>query len=452
MTSTLDAAQKQLHAVFELTPDEVTLLHGLTEFAERRLPAMLEQLHGAFAAWPEIQAALQDPSVHRPRVSHWARVASGKINEGYRESAGAVASAMYARGAPAYALTLCHATVVNAISRELGLLGGEHRGVFSLFNRKENARKARLRSALVNVTWLDLEVLLETYAVAERESKRRSMEVLLRAFETKVGVSVGRLAAGSEALRTSAQTMASNANQANQQATTVAAAAEEASAGVQTAAAAAEELSASIGEIGRQVAEAARVAEAAVSDTKRTDTIVRALANGAEKIGHVVGLIANIAGQTNLLALNATIEAARAGDAGKGFAVVASEVKSLATQTAKATEEITAQISQIQTATKDAVDAIRDITVTVDKVSTIASAIAAAVEEQSSATAEIARNVQQTAHAAQDVTVNISGVSRASTETGEVAAQVLGAASGQVNQMDELAGDVKDFAASVRAA
>ncbi len=122
--------------------------------------------------------------------------------------------------------------------------------------------------------------------------------------------------------------------------------------------------------------EAAQVAETAVNDTRRTDVIVRALADGAEKIGHVVGLIANIAGQTNLLALNATIEAARAGDAGKGFAVVASEVKSLATQTGKATEEITGQIGQIQAATKEAVDAIRGITMTVDKVSTIASAIA----------------------------------------------------------------------------
>jgi methyl-accepting chemotaxis protein len=179
---------------------------------------------------------------------------------------------------------------------------------------------------------------------------------------------------------------------------------------------------------------------------------VRALAEGADKIGHVMGLISNIAGQTNLLALNATIEAARAGDAGKGFAVVASEVKSLATQTARATDEIGAQISQIQAATKEAVEAIRGITTTIEEVSTIATNIAAAVEEQGAATAEIARNVHQTAKAAQDVTVNITGVSRASTETGEAAGQVLSAAGDLSQQAEHLSAEVFSFLANVRAA
>jgi methyl-accepting chemotaxis protein len=190
---------------------------------------------------------------------------------------------------------------------------------------------------------------------------------------------------------------------------------------MQTVAAAAEQLSASIAEISRQVAQSAKISGKAVDDAQRTDTIVRALAEGAQKIGDVVGLITSIAGQTNLLALNATIEAARAGDAGKGFAVVASEVKNLASQTAKATEEIGTQISQIQAATKDAVDAIGSITRTIEGISAIATTIASAVEEQGSATSEIARSVHQTAHAAQDVTVNITGVNRAAGETGEAA-------------------------------
>jgi methyl-accepting chemotaxis protein len=165
-----------------------------------------------------------------------------------------------------------------------------------------------------------------------------------------------------------------------------------------------------------------------------------------------MGLIANIAGQTNLLALNATIEAARAGDAGKGFAVVASEVKSLATQTARATEEITGQISQIQTATRDAVEAIHGIAVTIEELSAIATAIAAAVEEQGAASAEIARNVQQTAQATQDVTVNISGVSRTSGQTGDAAGQVLGSAVGLSRQAETLSAEVHSFLAGVRAA
>jgi methyl-accepting chemotaxis protein len=148
----------------------------------------------------------------------------------------------------------------------------------------------------------------------------------------------------------------------------------------------------------------------AVKDAQRTNTIVSALSEGADKIGNVVGLITDIAGQTNLLALNATIEAARAGDAGKGFAVVASEVKSLASQTGRATEEIGAQIAQIQAATREAVAAIRGIATSIEEVSSIATSIASAVEEQGAATADIARTVHQTATAAQDVTVNIGGV------------------------------------------
>jgi methyl-accepting chemotaxis protein len=175
------------------------------------------------------------------------------------------------------------------------------------------------------------------------------------------------------------------------------------------------------------------------------------LAEGAQKIGAVVGLITDIAGQTNLLALNATIEAARAGDAGKGFAVVASEVKNLALQTAKATGEIGAQIGHIQAATRETVDAIRGITVSIQEVSQIATAIAAAVEEQGAATAEIARNVQQTAEAAQDVASNIVGVSRAVNETGASAEQVLGAAADLSTQSERLTGEVSAFVASVMA-
>jgi methyl-accepting chemotaxis protein len=289
-------------------------------------------------------------------------------------------------------------------------------------------------------------------AQANRERRATLLESLLRGFEAKVSGLVSLLAAGATELEATARSMASTAQRTNQQASAVTSAAEEASTGVQTVASAADELTASIHEISRQVAQSAQITSKAVADAHRTDGIVRALSEGAEKIGQVVGLISDIAGQTNLLALNATIEAARAGDAGKGFAVVASEVKNLATQTAKATGEIGTQISQIQTATKEAVEAIRDIAATITEVSTIAASIASAVEEQGAATAEIARNVQETAHATQAVTTNISGVSQSANETGAGASQVLSAAGDLSKQSEQLSGEVNTFIASVRAA
>jgi methyl-accepting chemotaxis protein len=285
-----------------------------------------------------------------------------------------------------------------------------------------------------------------------KETSATHLSGLVHGFEVRVTAMVSQVAARATELEATARSMTGTADRANQQADTVASAADEAATGVQTVASAAEELSASIQEISRQVAQSSRITDKAVTDAQRTDSMVLALAEGADKIGQVVGLITNIASQTNLLALNATIEAARAGDAGKGFAVVATEVKGLANQTARATEEIGTQIGQIQAATREAVIAIRDITSTILEVSTIATSIASAVEEQGSATAEIARNVQLTARAAQDVTNNIGDVRKASKETGIAAGQVLIAAGELSRQAEGLTSEVDGFVASVRAA
>jgi methyl-accepting chemotaxis protein len=287
---------------------------------------------------------------------------------------------------------------------------------------------------------------------ATKEQRATRLDTLTRAFEAKAGELVGHVSSAATELQATAQSMTGTAGEATQQASNVAAAAEEASVNVRTVAAAADELASSIAEISRQVAQSARVAGKAREDARHTDDVVQALVGGAQKIGEVVGLINNIAGQTNLLALNATIEAARAGDAGKGFAVVASEVKSLATQTAKATEDIARQIAQIQTATKDAVESIRQIGTTIAEISEIAGAIAAAVEEQGAATQEIARNVQQAAAGTQEVSSNIVGVSRGASDTGAAASQVLGAAGELSRQAEQLRSEVGLYIAGVKAA
>jgi methyl-accepting chemotaxis protein len=285
-----------------------------------------------------------------------------------------------------------------------------------------------------------------------RAERGQRLETLVQGFETRAEHLVGVLAVSAAQLEGTAQSMSSTAGRTNQQAATVASAAEQATVGVHTVATAAEELSSSITEIGRQVAHSTAITGRAVEDARRTDGIVRALADSAQKIGDVVGLISSIASQTNLLALNATIEAARAGEAGRGFAVVATEVKALAQQTASATEDIGTQVKQIQLATHEAVEAIRAIGSTIDEVNGITAAIGAAVEEQGAATSEIARNVQQTATSTEQVTRNIAGVSEAAKETGSAASNVLGAA-GQVSQQSaSLTKEVSQFIAGVRAA
>ena len=288
---------------------------------------------------------------------------------------------------------------------------------------------------------------------ADAEAERKAgMVRLADTFEASIKGVVNSVASQSTEMQSAAQSMTHTAETATQQATAVAASVEEASANVQTVATAAEELSASVLEIGRQVEQSSKIANQAVSEADRTNTTVEGLNHAAQRIGEVVQLIETIAGQTNLLALNATIEAARAGDAGKGFAVVASEVKSLANQTAKATEEIRAQIGEIQGATGQTVEAIHNIGATIRQMSEIATTIASAVEEQGAATREIASNVHQAAQGTGEIATNIEGVTRAASDTGAAASQVLSAAGELSRQSETLRRDVDNFLATVRAA
>ena len=260
--------------------------------------------------------------------------------------------------------------------------------------------------------------------VAEAD-KRIAMEQLARRLQSSVMGVVDTVSSSSAALQGTARSLLESATQAKTLSTAVSAAAEQATANVQSVASAAEQLSASISEIGRQVAQAADISAQASEETARTNSKVQALAVAADRIGAVVSLISDIAGQTNLLALNATIEAARAGDTGKGFAVVANEVKGLATQTARATEEIRGQISAIQEETRHAVEAIRHIGDVIDNVREISASIASSVDQQGAATQEISQNVQEAAEGTQTVSANIGGVTAAVATTGSAAELVL---------------------------
>jgi methyl-accepting chemotaxis protein len=286
-------------------------------------------------------------------------------------------------------------------------------------------------------------------AAAERRS---AMDGLAGDFERSVNGIVRSVSTAAASMQTTAQSMTSTASDASARAANVSAASQSASGNVGTVAAAAEELSSSVAEISRQVSRSSEIASQAVSDAERTNATVQVLSTGAEKIGEVVKLIHSIAAQTNLLALNATIEAARAGDSGRGFAVVASEVKALANQTAKATEEISAQVEAMQQSTNDAVTAINGISHTIAQMSEITTSIATSIEQQGDATREIARNIQSAAAGSSEISVHIGGVTTAAAATGTAASEVLENARELDNQSGMLRSAVDGFLAKVRAA
>ena len=291
----------------------------------------------------------------------------------------------------------------------------------------------------------------DTRAGAANE-RRAVMENIANDFERSVNGIVRSVSMAAAGMQSTAESMTATASDASARAATVGAASESASNNVETVAAAAEELSSSVAEISRQVARSSEIATKAVGDAELTNATVKALSTGAEKIGEVVKLIHSIAAQTNLLALNATIEAARAGESGRGFAVVASEVKALANQTAKATEEISAQVAAMQSSTGDAVTAINGITETIAQMSEITVSISTAMEQQGDATREIARNIQSVAAGSTEISTHIGGVTTAATATGKAASEVLANARELDQQSGMLRSAVGGFLAKIRAA
>ena len=405
-------------------------------------------------------AKLRGGLIELSRMAHeQAEAASGNVEEVADRAVlllwGAIGAAVLL-GALTASVTLV--TIARSLSRVIAPMGALSRGELEA-EVPFRGRKTEL-GQIADAVQLFKEALIEkrrldeegAAAAAAKLERGRSLERLMNSFEGKIGALTGSLASAATEMQATAAVMTGAAEEATERTIAASAATEEASANVQTVAGAAEQLSASIREIADQVSQSSSIASRAVSEAEQTDATVQSLAQGAARIGEVVQLISSIASQTNLLALNATIEAARAGEAGRGFAVVASEVKALANQTARATEEITAQISAIQVSTGSAVEAIRAITGTIGEISQIADTIAAAVEEQRAATQEIARSVSEAATGTAEVAANVVALEAAAASTGSAAGQVLVAAGELSQQSEVLNQEVGEFLSEVKAA
>jgi methyl-accepting chemotaxis protein len=344
---------------------------------------------------------------------------------------------------------------IGSLQRSMQLLSGGdlESEIYRSLHHDEIAAMASslqvFRDSMIEARALSADQDKDRIAKSERASR---MEARIVEFEAAVRTAIDSLQHSADSMQTTAQSMSMTADQSSALVNAVASAAEETSANVQTVSSGTEELSSSIAEIGRQVVASAEIARKAVDEAGATDATMQGLAENASRISVVVDLIQTIASQTNLLALNATIEAARAGEAGRGFAVVASEVKSLANQTAQATDEIRSQIASMQMVTTSAVGAIRNITTTISEINEVTATIAAAVEEQGAATREIARNIQHAAGGTSEVSSNIVGVSTASAEAGSAASEVLSASSALRHETGVLRSEIDAFLSNIRAA
>ncbi len=425
------------------------ILNEFVPTLRHEMPAMLAAFYRHMQSWPQMASMFHGQSAmdraSRAQGEHWLKLMSGRFDDDYIASVRRI-GLMHAKIGLEPRWYIGGYTFI--LDRVFTLASHVHSSRFKPAAAQE--KTAALMGALNKAFMLDMDLAISTYFEETKTVFTNKLNTLAETFEGKLGPLVRGVSTEAGTLKGTAATMSAAAEQTSAQASTVAAAAEEASVNVQTVAAAAEQLHASVSEISRQVGHSTRITSEAVEAAQHSNATVLGLSSAAQKIGDVVKLISDIASQTNLLALNATIEAARAGEAGKGFAVVASEVKSLANQTAKATENIASQVQAMQSATTEAVSSIQGISQTITTISEIATAIAAAVEEQGQATQEIARNVQEAARGTDQVSSNIAGVKQAAIETGSSAGLVLSSATHLGQQADTLRADVTDLLAKIR--
>ncbi|GIK81958.1 MAG: globin-coupled sensor protein [Pseudorhodoplanes sp.] len=425
-------------------------LRELKPLVLRELPGILDNFYGHIAQCPDVAKFFGSEQHMRHaremQLRHWSTIVSGTFDNTYMTSVTRIGEAHNRLG-----LEPCW--YIGGYSYILGgLLEAIVCRTSGGWSGAAQTKKAQMISAILKAALLDMDLAISVYLDAGVRDKRETLAKLAASFEDSVGGIVEAVSSSAAELKTAAGTLSQTADTTQQLTNVVADASREASSNIQSVAVATEELNSSIAEIGARIHESNRITNDAVAQAKRTDELIGDLSKAAQKIGDVIKLITDIAGQTNLLALNATIEAARAGEAGRGFAVVASEVKALASQTARATGEISEQISNMQAATQESVSAINEIGATIQRIFETSTAIAAAVEEQASATQEIARNVQHTADGTSRVSANIDGVNSQAAEIGSASTHVLGSANSLATESDRLKGEVGKFLKTVRCA
>lgn len=410
---------------------------------EEHLDSLFDDFYGHVMSWSVLQDKIGNASnVQRlkdAQKTHWRQLFSGRFDDRYAEQVRRVGLAhlrvglepSWYMGGYAYVL----ARVVTFLSDRY---------------RRRPQKLVTMMHAVTKAIFLDMDMAMTVYHEELQANHKAKLDELATEFEASVKAIADSLSSSATEMEASAESMAATAEQTNQQSAAAASASEQASTNVQTVASAAEELSKSVEEIGGQVQTSTQIATRAVEQAELSNSSIKGLAEAGEQIGEVVKLISDIAEQTNLLALNATIEAARAGDAGKGFAVVAAEVKSLANQTAGATNNIAEQISAMQREISGSVEAIQEVSAIIGQINAVATTVAAAVDEQGAATQEIARNVNEAAIGTREVSANISNLKESVGQTGETSAQVLKAAAELSRQGEMLREKVDTFLGAVR--
>ncbi len=445
---------KKRMAFMQFGQRDMDTLRSLKPVIEDRFPAILDQFYAHMREWPEAFDHFHSDAhvmhAKEKQLQHWLRIADARFDHEYERSVRAIGKA--------------HA---NLKLKPEWYFGGYNFLMMGLIEAVLDARRARSAfgnwrkasddarqavSVLVKAVMLDMEIVMSTIYEHQEEERRSEFDRVAQTFDEQIAGIAASAASASEELSATARSMADTADQTTQASTTVSSAAEEATATARTVAGAADELTQAIAEISARAGEAASTSTDAYAEAARTAETMESLSQAAVKIGEIVTLIENVAEQTNLLALNATIEAARAGEAGKGFAVVASEVKALASQTSKATDEISGQINNIQAVVKEAVGAIATVSKSIEQVKGVSASISAAVEQQNAATAEIGRNTGHTARSSETVTENINGVLTNAREASQSAQAVVAASEELGRHAEQLRRQVSDFLSQLRAA
>ena len=427
-------------------------LRELRPLIAKALPGILDRFYKHVGNTPQVAKLFANQSsvqhAKQAQIAHWGAIANAKFDDTYLQAVTRIGQTHSKLGLEPRWYIAAYSHIVAGLLKAIETESAD--GWFAGSGARE--KKALMQAAITRAAMLDMDLSISVYIDAARQEQHLAVRKIADDFESTVGQIINNVSSASHELEMAAGTLTKTAEKTQHLSTSAASASTHVSANVQSVASATEQMTSSVTEIGRQVTRSTGIAEEAVRQIEQTDAGISELSRTAERIGDVLKLITSIAAQTNLLALNATNKAARAGDAGRGFAVVASEVKALASQTAKATEDIGQQIEGIQSATHASVASIKRIGGTIKQISEIAAGIANAVEQQSAATGQISRNVQEVAGGTARVAGNIGDVSEGANATGAASAQVLSSAHSLSKESTRLKQELATFLKNVRAA